>query len=238
MKEKNYLVALSAFIPFGPKRIELLTGYFGSAKKVWNSSSKKLLQVGINEKHVCAFETFRKAFDIESYLKKLKKLRIEFVVKDDKNYPENLKDLDNAPTVLYIRGKLKAEDTNAVTVVGSRKMTSYGREVTEKFSLELANFGITIVSGLARGIDTAAHKSALSVGGRTIAVLGCGLDSVYPPENFILAKEIVKSGGALVSEYPLGHPALPINFASRNRIVSGLSKAVLVVEGAEKSGTL
>ena len=238
MKEKHYLVALSAFIPFGPKRIELLTGYFGSAKKVWNSSSKKLLQVGINEKSVIAFETFRKAFGIESYLKKLEKLKIEFVVRDDKNYPENLKDLDNAPTVLYIRGKLKAEDTNAVAVVGSRKMTSYGREVTEKFSSELANFGITIVSGLARGIDTAAHKGALSVGGRTIAVLGCGLDSVYPPENTQLAREIIEKESAVVSEYPLGHPALPINFASRNRIVSGLSKAVLVVEGAEKSGTL
>lgn len=238
MKEKHYLVALSAFIPFGPKRIELLTGYFGSAKKVWNSSSKKLLQVGINEKSVIAFETFRKAFGIESYLKKLEKLKIEFVVRDDKNYPENLKDLDNAPMVLYIRGKLKAEDTNAVAVVGSRKMTSYGREVTEKFSSELANFGITIVSGLARGIDTAAHKGALSVGGRTIAVLGCGLDSVYPPENTQLAREIIEKESAVVSEYPLGHPALPINFASRNRIVSGLSKAVLVVEGAEKSGTL
>ena len=238
MKEKHYLVALSAFIPFGPKRIELLTGYFGSAKKVWNSSSKKLLQVGTNEKTVAAFETFRKAFGIESYLKKLEKLKIEFVVRDDKNYPENLKDLDNAPMVLYIRGKLKAEDTNAVAVVGSRKMTSYGREVTEKFSSELANFGITIVSGLARGIDTAAHKGALSVGGRTIAVLGCGLDSVYPPENTQLAREIIEKESAVVSEYPLGHPALPINFASRNRIVSGLSKAVLVVEGAEKSGTL
>jgi len=238
VKEKHYLVALSAFIPFGPKRIELLTGYFGSAKKVWNSSSKKLLQVGTNEKTVAAFETFRKAFGIESYLKKLEKLKIEFVVRDDKNYPENLKDLDNAPMVLYIRGKLKAEDTNAVAVVGSRKMTSYGREVTEKFSSELANFGITIVSGLARGIDTAAHKGALSVGGRTIAVLGCGLDSVYPPENTQLASEIIEKESAVVSEYPLGHPALPINFASRNRIVSGLSKAVLVVEGAEKSGTL
>lgn len=238
MKEKHYLVALSAFIPFGPKRIELLTGYFGSAKKVWNASPKKLILVGINEKQVGAFETFRKAFDIESYLKKLEKLKIDFVVKADKNYPENLKDLDNAPSVLYIRGKLISSDANAVAVVGSRKMTSYGREVTEKFSSDLANFGITIISGLARGIDTAAHKGALSAGGRTIAVLGCGLDSVYPPENLGLAKEIIQKGGALVSEYPLGYPALPTNFANRNRIVSGLSKAVLVVEGAEKSGTL
>lgn len=238
MKERHYLVAVSAFIPFGPKRIELLTGYFGSAKKVWNASSKRLLEVGINEKTVSAFETFRKGFDIKSYLSKLEKFKIDFVVKADKNYPENLKDLDNAPVVLYIRGRLKAGDTNSVAVVGSRKMTSYGREVTEEFSSELANFGVTIISGLARGIDTAAHRAALAAGGRTIAVLGCGLDSVYPPENLGLAKEIIQKDGALLSEYPLGHPALPTNFANRNRIVSGLSKAVLVVEGAQKSGTL
>ncbi len=232
------MLALSAFVPFGPKRIELLTKYFGKAKKVWNAPSKKLLEVGLAEKNVAAFEAFRKAFDIDAYLKNLEKLKIEFVVKNDKTYPENLKDLDNAPTVLYVRGKLKPSDANAVAVVGSRKMTSYGREVTEKFSSELANFGITIVSGLARGIDTAAHKAALFVGGRTIAVLGCGLDSIYPPENIQLAKEIIHKGSAIVSEYPLGYPALPSNFASRNRIVSGLAKAVLVVEGAQKSGTL
>ncbi len=237
MKEREYLLALSAFIPFGPKRIELLTGYFGSAKKTWKISQKKLLEVGINKKTVLAFETFRKSFDITEYLKKLEKLRIDYVCKKDKDYPENLRDLENAPTILYTRGELKPSDANAIAIVGSRKMTSYGREVIERFASELAGFGITIISGLARGIDTAAHKAALAATGRTIAVLGCGLDSVYPPENFVLAKEIVKSG-ALVSEYPLGHPALPINFASRNRIVSGLSKAVLVVEGAEKSGTL
>jgi DNA processing protein len=117
-------------------------------------------------------------------------------------------------------------------------MTSYGREVTEKFAYELANFGVTIVSGLARGVDTIAHKAALSAGGRTVAVLGNGLDTTYPPENEILAREIIKKGGAVVSEYPLGYPAIPVNFANRNRIVSGLSRAVIVIEGAEKSGTL
>lgn len=117
-------------------------------------------------------------------------------------------------------------------------MTSYGREVAEKFSKGLASFGVTIISGLAHGIDTAAHKGALSVGGRTVAVLGNGLDTIYPLENTGLAKEIIESGGAILSEYPLGYPALPENFANRNRIVSGMSKAVVVVEGAEKSGTL
>ena len=116
-------------------------------------------------------------------------------------------------------------------------MTAYGAEVTTKIAGELAAFDIAIVSGLARGVDTAAHKAALSALGKTIAVLGCGLDSIYPPENYRLAAEIT-SHGALVSEYPLGYPALPINFAARNRIISGLSKAVVVIEGATKSGTL
>ena len=113
-------------------------------------------------------------------------------------------------------------------------MTSYGREVTERFSSELGNLGITIISGLARGIDTTAHKACISVGGKTVAVLGNGLDTVYPAENTVLAEEIIKTGGAIISEYPLGYPALPVNFAVRNRIVSGLSDAVIVIEGAEK----
>ncbi|MCX6705406.1 MAG: DNA-processing protein DprA, partial [Candidatus Woesebacteria bacterium] len=122
--------------------------------------------------------------------------------------------------------------------VGTRKVTSYGREVTQKFSSELASFGITIISGLAYGVDTVAHKACLSVHGKTVAVLGNGLDTIYPFENTALALEIIKAGGAIISEYPLGYPALPVNFAIRNRIVSGLSDAVIVIEGAEKSGTL
>jgi DNA processing protein len=140
--------------------------------------------------------------------------------------------------VLYYKGTLKGLKNNSVAIVGTRKMTSYGREVTEKFSSELASFGVTIISGLARGIDTMAHKACISSGGTTIAVLGSGLDNIYPPENKNLANEIVQKGGSLISEYPLGYAALPANFVIRNRIISGLSSCVLVIEGAEKSGTL
>lgn len=237
MSEREYLLLLTSFIPFGPVRIKLLLSYFGSARRIWKADAKKLLQLGLGKEKALQFFEYRKNFKEKEYFNRLKKFSINFLTLNDKDYPENLKQLSNAPDVLYIKGKLKSADVNAVAIVGSRKMTAYGKEVTERFSSELASIGITIISGLARGIDTVSHQSALMANGRTIAVLGCGLDMVYPPENFKLAKEIERNG-ALISEYPLGYPAKPINFASRNRIISGLSKAVLVVEGAVKSGTL
>jgi DNA processing protein len=237
MTEREYLLLVTSFIPFGPARIKLLLSYFGNAKKIWKAESKELIQLGLGEERTSQFFEYRIKINKKEYFNRLKKHSINFLTINDADYPENLKELKNSPYVLYIKGKLKPSDSNSVAVVGSRKMTSYGKEITQKFSSELASLGITIVSGLARGIDTVSHQSALFVGGRTIAVLGCGLDMVYPPENFRLAKDIEKNG-ALISEYPLGYPAKPINFASRNRIISGLSKVVLVVEGATKSGTL
>jgi DNA processing protein len=238
MSESQYLTAIYAFAYFGPARTKLLLSYFKSAQKVWKVDIRQLIKIGLSEKKMMEFGEFRKNFDVDGYFKKLKRLKIGVMTIFDKDYSKNLKDLDGAPLALYYKGLLKPTDVNSVAIVGSRKMTSYGREVTQKFSAELASLGITIVSGLAYGVDTVAHQAALSVGGRTIAVLGNGLDSIYPPENGQLAEEIIHGHGALISEYPLGYPALPPNFASRNRIVSGISAAVLVVEGAEKSGTL
>lgn len=238
MSNDKYLVAICVFTDFGPARIGLLLSYFGSAVKVWNASCKELLEVGLSQKIVDRFEKHKNSFDIESYLKRLEKLNISCLVKSNSLYPTNLKEVENAPIVLYVFGNLSKNDSDAVAIVGTRKMTYYGREVTEKFAGELASYGITIVSGLARGIDSVAHRSALEVGGKTIAVIASGLDNIYPPENIKLANDIVKSGGAILSEYPLGYPALPVNFPSRNRIVSGLSKAVVVIEGYKKSGTL
>jgi DNA processing protein len=163
---------------------------------------------------------------------------VVLVVLNQRGYPKNLRELEGAPKALYVKGSIKILNSPCCAIVGSRKMSSYGQEVAKSISSDLAAKGVTIVSGLARGVDTEAHKAALSVGGRTIAVLGCGLDRIYPPENFSLADEIVKKGGTLVSEYPLGYPISPSNFAARNRIISGLCRAVVVVEGAAKSGTL
>jgi DNA processing protein len=238
MTESQYLTAVYAFDYFGPARVKLLLAYFKSAKKIWESSAEKLQEIGISEKKVLEFDKYRNDFDIENYFQRLSKLKISVVTILDKSFPKNLKGLDGSPLVLYYKGNLKCLDTNSVAIVGTRKITSYGREVTQKFSSELASFGVTIISGLAYGVDTEAHKACLSVHGRTVAVLGNGLDTIYPFENTALALEIIKTGGAIISEYPLGYPALPVNFAIRNRIVSGLSDAVIVIEGAEKSGTL
>jgi DNA processing protein len=238
MLESEYLTAVYAFNYFGPARVKLLLSYFKTPKKIWKSTKEELTETGLSEKKVLEFEKFRKDFDIENYFSRLKKLKIEVTTVLDKNFPKNLKGLDGAPLLLYYKGSLDCLKANCVAIVGTRKMTAYGREVTQKFSSELANFGITIISGLAYGVDTAAHKGCLSVGGKTAAVLGNGLDTIYPTENTGLANEIIKTGGAVISEFPLGYPSLPVNFAIRNRIVSGLSDAVIVVEGAEKSGTL
>src|SRR4030043_755558 len=236
--ERKYLVLLSSFVSFGPVRIGLLYDYFGSYGKVWRAGKKDLIETGLKGKQVIDFIHFRDNLDIRCYFNNLKRLSISYLVVGDAGYPVNLKEVEGAPSVLYIKGEIKKGDERAVAIVGTRRMTTYGREVTEKFVKDLSASGITIVSGLARGIDTCAHKAALMEGGRTLAVVASGLDITYPPENASLADEIIKEGGAVISEYPLGYPPNAQNFPARNRIISGLSKAVLVIEGAKKSGTL
>lgn len=198
----------------------------------------KLIEVGLSHKKVELFEDYRLKFNAPDFLEQHTRQNIKIVTFLDEDYPVNLKGLEGAPVVLFVKGTIKPGDAKSVAIVGSRNMSAYGKESAQNISSYLANAGITIVSGLARGIDTVAHKVALNAGGRTIAVLGSGLDRVYPWENSGLAQNIVEKGGALVSEYPVGHQTLPFNFAARNRIISGLSKAVIVIEGAAKSGTL
>lgn len=238
MTDREYLAALYSFIYFGPARTKLLVAYFGTSKRAWNANKKKLTEIGLKDVVVNRFSNYRESFDFKSYFNRLNRLGADFITINDDNYPENLRDLEDTPPVLYIKGRLKMSDSNAVAIVGSRKMTHYGREVTHKFSAELATLGITIVSGLAFGVDAMAHKACLEAGGRTVAVLPSGIDIVTPSSNSYLAKAILEGDGAIVTEYPLGHPPLKTNFAARNRIISGLSKAVLVIEGAKKSGTL
>jgi DNA processing protein len=238
MADKRALIALSTFVPFGPVRIGLLVSYFGSPRKAWEASESSLLEIGLSKKLVAGFAVHRAGFDITDYFSRLRKQNIKIMTIGSSEYPVNLKEIETAPVVLYVKGNLKAFTINSVAIVGSRKMTSYGKEVTERFAGELASLGVAIVSGLARGVDTIAHQSTLAVGGKTLAVLGCGPDLVYPLENTGLAKRIIENDGAVISEYPLSYPALRVNFANRNRIISGLSKAVVVVEGQEKSGTL
>lgn len=237
MTEIEALVAVAAFVPFGPARIKLFLEYFGSARKVWNAPLEEFRKIGVGEKLVRELREFRGKFDPSTYFSRLEKFGIKTLTLDDKSYPERLKTINDPPYVLYIKGEILPEDSICVAIVGSRKITSYGRQVAEDLSSELASSGVTIISGLAQGVDAIAHLAALKSGGRTIAVLGNGLDTIYPPSNRGLAKDIISSG-ALLSEFPVGYPALPANFPYRNRIVSGISLGVVVIEGTSKSGTL
>lgn len=155
----------------------------------------------------------------------------------DEKYPSKLKNIYDPPHALYIIGNVEILNNVGVSIIGSRRCTKYGIEMSQKFAYLLAKHNINIISGLARGIDTNAHIGTLKAKGKTIAVLGSGLDNIYPQENIGLAKNIVKNGGAIISEYPLGTKPLPMNFPKRNRIISGLSDALIVVEATKKSGT-
>lgn len=237
MTDQNYLTAICAFGFFGPARIKLLLSYFKKPKKIWLAKSEELLTMGLPKHKVYEFERFKSVFDIDSYFKKLEKFSIKAVTILDKNYPENLKGIPDAPIALYVRGDIKTSDSNAVAIVGTRMMTSYGREVARRFASELAGYGITIISGLALGIDSEAQRAALNSGGRTVAILASGLDMITPVTNKALALEFIKNRGAIVSEYPIGHIPQPYDFPVRDRLISGFSKAVIVIEGRMKSGT-
>jgi DNA processing protein len=237
MTQKEYLIALSTFIPLGPARLKLLISYFKKPGKVWNAPARDLTDTGLGTKIVEHFVRHRDSFDIDEYFKKLEKFSIKALTLFDDDYPGNLKKISDAPYVLYVKGKLARSDDRAVAIVGSRIMTSYGRDVARKFASELANFGITIISGLALGVDAEAQRAAFEAGGRTIAVLASGLDIISPLTNKALALEFIKSHGAVVSEYPLGHVPFKSDFVVRNRLISGLAKAVIVVEGKIRSGT-
>lgn len=239
MEEKFYYLAFNVFNSgIGPARFKLLVDYFGSAEKAYKAPEKELRAISLPEKILLAFLEFRKKFDPEKYLTELAKKEISFLTIKEKDYPESLKQISDPPFILYVKGKILPEDNLSIAVVGTRKITGYGRQVTEKIAGDLSVNGLTIVSGLARGVDTVAHTSALQYGGRTIAVLGCGIDIIYPAENVRLYHEIADGHGAVLSEFPLGMITGRGTFPARNRIISGLSLGVVVTEGAEDSGSL
>lgn len=237
MEERGYWLGFSAFPGVGPKKFRRLINEFESARKAWFASERDLKKV-IGEVLTEKFIEFKNNFSIKLYVQEQKKRKISFLTLKDKEYPKLLLQIPNPPFVLYVKGKFDFSSNNLFAIVGTRKITNYGREVTEIFGNELSNAGFTIVSGLAIGVDAAAHTSAIEANAKTIAVLGCGVDCVTPTENEPLYNSIVKGHGAVVSEYPLGHPPTIGSFPSRNRIIAGLSMGVLVTEGAEDSGSL
>jgi DNA processing protein len=238
-EEKLYWLGFSAFPGIGPKRFALLRKYFGTAKKAWQARRGTLIKVGLNQKLVDEFDDFRKKADLDSLFLQLKKLGTKVITIDDNNYPNNLRSLDNAPFIVYLKGQLKPQDELAIAVVGTRKISSYGKQVTESLVADLVAAGLTIISGMAYGVDSLAHNTALAVGGRTIGVWAGGLDSVAPGFRKNIVDNILKNNqGVIISEFPLGLNPLRGTFPARNRLISGLSLGILVTEAAQDSGSL
>jgi len=235
--ELKYWVAFSGIPGVGRVRIAQLKEHFGSLRDAWKAPEGKLKQAGLDSRSVDALVTIRPRISVDAEMEKLEHHKVNVLICEDPTYPSRLKEIYDYPPVLYVRGNLPAEDEPCLAVVGTRRPTVYGRQVTEEMATDLARSSITIISGLARGIDSVAHRAALDAGGKTVAVFGSGLDIVYPGENAKLAQAIIEQG-ALVSEHPLGVKPKAENFPLRNRIMSGLSLGVLVVEAGERSGAL
>ena len=237
MEEKQFWVGLTLVRGIGAVRLQALIDHFGDAKSAWQGAPDELRAAGLNPKIIERLLEIRKSVDLEKLWDKITSQGIKILTWDDELYPPRLKEIEQPPPVLYARGEILPEDHFAVAIVGTRKVTSYGRQVTEELSAFLAANGVTVVSGLARGVDAVAHSAAIKAGGRTVAVLGSGVDRIYPPENRAIAEQII-SRGALVSDYPVGTAPESTNFPPRNRIISGLSLAVVVIEAGETSGAL
>lgn len=237
MTEKAYWVAFNHVRGVGAVRLRALLGFYGSLEIAWSAPSDGLRAAGLPEKVVEQVIKIRREIDPQQLWEKIARRGIIVLTWDDPTYPRRLKEIEQPPPVLYLRGELAPEDECAVAIVGTRRITVYGRQVTEELAGYLARNGVTVVSGLARGIDGVAHDAALRAGGRSLAVLGCGVDIIYPPEHRKLAEGIL-ANGALISDYAPGTPPESVNFPPRNRIISGLCPATVVVEAGETSGAL
>jgi len=236
-KNMRYWVWLSSMTKISPKRKNQLVEYFGDAEGIWSAPESELKSLPfITAAGFGELVDARKKDESEKILRKVQDRGIRLVTIKDRHYPSNLKNIYDPPVVLYVKGSLSG-DENYVSVVGSRKATDYGLKTAENISSELSRLGITVVSGLARGIDSRAHIGALKLGGRTVAVLGCGVDVVYPSENERLMEKIIDCG-AVISEYVPGVPPMARNFPARNRIISGMSLGVVVIEAGKGSGSL
>ena len=233
----KYWAAFHRIPGIGRVRYQALLGRFGSLADAWSAGPTDLRSAGLDDRVVRAITAERPNIDPDTEVEQLGKHGVHALTWNDDAYPALLKETDDAPPVIYVRGQLSAADEWALSVVGTRRPTPYGRQVAEELTYQLASNRICIVSGLARGVDAIVHRAAIQAGGRTVAVLACGLDMVYPPEHAKLAREIIEHG-ALISEYPLGTQPRGDYFPRRNRIMSGMSLGVLVVEGDLKSGAI
>ena len=238
LNQRQALLVLNGLRHVGPVMLRhLLEAFDQDPAAVLSGQRKKLLQVkGVGDKAASVLSNWEEHFDLSKEIKCMKARGVRFIARTDTNFPSMLLETFDPPTGLYWEGEYNV-DRPCIAIVGSRRSTLYGQNVAKKFATELSRLGFCIVSGMARGIDTAAHQGALTAGGKTVAVLGCGLDIVYPPENLELSKHIA-SAGAVISEFPFGRRADRQNFPMRNRIVSGMCEAVVVVESNVAGGSM
>ncbi|MBN2118711.1 MAG: DNA-processing protein DprA [Anaerolineales bacterium] len=237
MNDKRYWIGFNLIKGIGAVRMQALIRHFGDLEVAWKAAPADLAQAGLGLKVIERIVQARESIDLEKLWAKIEAQGIKILTWEDEAYPQRLKEIEQPPPVLYLRGEYLPDDLFAVAIVGTRRVTAYGRQITEELSSFLAANGITVISGLARGVDSIAHQTALRAGGRTIAVLGSGVDKIYPPEHRALAEQML-ARGAILSDYAPGTPPDASNFPPRNRIISGLSLAVVVVEAGETSGAL
>ena len=233
-----YWLALRRARGVGPRTCKLLIEKFGAPEKIFQLNADQIAAAGVPRNTAHSIAEFRDFEPLEKELCELPNLGARLVKWTDADYPPNLRQIADPPPFLFVRGTATLTDSTCIAIVGARAASDIGRRMAQRLGLELAAKGFTVVSGLARGIDGEAHQGALDAHGKTIAVLGCGVDVIYPAEHRKLAEAIIAGGGALISELPIGMQPLAENFPTRNRILSGLCLGVVIVEAAEKSGSL
>lgn len=234
---RKYWIGFNFVKGIGPVRFQKLLDFFGKPEIAWQAPPEALREAGLGEKIAENVVRTRETISLDQEWEQIHKQGITILTWEDESYPHRLKEIDHSPPVLYVRGNLSPDDEWPVAIVGTRRVTAYGRQVTDEIASSLSRSGVTIISGMARGVDGIAHQAALSANGRTIAVLGAGVDRIYPPEHRGLADQIIEQG-ALISDYAPRTPPEASNFPARNRIISGLSMAVVVVEAGQRSGAL
>ena len=237
---EKYFAALNSLEKITPLRFSRLLKFFeNDAEKIWKATRQDWQKAGLEFKAISEIFVEKEKIEPNAILAKLQKIGARVLTIVDEDYPKFLREIYDAPPVLLVRGEFPiAVDEYAIAVVGSRVLTNYGRQATHEIARDLAAAGISIISGLALGADATAHEAALEVGGRTVAVLGNGIDTIYPPRNKNLGERILEKGGAIISEFPIGTSPNTYNFPLRNRIIAGLARGVVVSEGREKSGSL
>ena len=237
VEQLKYWLAFNRIRGVGRVRFKLLEGYFDSMEAAWSASEAELRAAGLDRRTIRSVVNGRRSVEPEAEAERLLKSGVHAFTWHDEEYPARLKEIYDLPPLIYVKGSLLPDDERSVAVVGTRNPTHYGHQVTERLVGDIANSGVTIVSGLARGIDGVAHRTALEAGQRTVAVLGSGLDIIYPREHTNLSERIAENG-ALVSEHALGTRPDARNFPRRNRIMSGMTLGTLVIEAGRKSGAL